>query len=396
MRAFLSCLTLLAVLACGGEISAPVDIESACREAAGVGIDARLVPKCLHDRRLIPNGTFIQADSILNVAASIADTSSVPPDQDAFAIRAEVRRAMQHVSEFYERGLLDDSARFNRVIDHVAVTLDFLSGALTPQHPGWPRYFSKRTPYLTWVYYPGTGIYFQPVSSIQNYEYNFAVPWASTDSLLRVADAMYRYAIWHTVDGHRFPVWEYLFPFNSGGVQNDAPWQSGMAQGLCLLVFTQLYERTGDTKWLTRANQVFESYKVTWDKGGIMLSDTTQGYWFEEFSPRALVWNGSVLANIELDYFARVTHNSDAARMAARGYARIRAVTHLYDSGSWTYYSMVQGYNSVGYHDWYITLADTLYARTGDPYYRDLGARWRTYTPPAGVSNLVPLTPLLH
>jgi len=297
---------------------------------------------------------------------------------------SELTRALAHIQEYYSRGLFEDSARFHRLLDHVLVTIEYVSDTTLHYDAGghaWP----STTPYLAWVYYPSAGMHFQPVTTSQYVVSVVPKPTVPTDSLVGIAEHLYEYAVWRDRSGLRFPVWEYQFTWTSGGITDIAPWVSGMAQGLVLETFAAAFQRTGDPMWLRRSREVLNSYRVNWDEGGVLLPDTSHGFWWEEFNPVVRVWNGSVQALVAVGYFWQVTGDSSAKRMFDRGLEALRFYTPLYDTGNWTLYSLTQGYNSVAYHKYEIALLDTLAAMSGDPWCKETADRWRTYTPPPGV-----------
>ncbi|HET8649768.1 MAG TPA: D-glucuronyl C5-epimerase family protein, partial [Gemmatimonadales bacterium] len=160
----------------------------------------------------------------------------------------------------------------------------------------------------------------------------------------------------------------------------------GMAQGLVMSIFADCYRRTGNPIWKDRAYEVLNSFKVNWADGGVRLADTTHGYWWEEFHPIVKVWNGSAQALIDVGYLWKVTNDPEVKRMFDRGIESLKYYTPQYDTGTWTIYSLTQGRNSVFYNQFEIELLDTLYDLSGDPWFKSTADRWRTYTPPPGVS----------
>ena len=75
-----------------------------------------------------------------------------------------------------------------------------------------------------------------------------------------------------------------------------------------------------------------------------------------------------------------------AGRLFSRAVDAIKYDTHFYDTGSWTLYSGVQGYNTIVYHQICVALMDQLFALTSDPWFKVMGDMWRAYTPPPGVN----------
>jgi D-glucuronyl C5-epimerase-like protein len=376
----LAVLALLAtILAC---ISQPTDplVQVDCRY--GRITPPQDVPTCLHNQSVISQTDRDSAARTIASVAALRDSFRADTTQASFNNAAELTRALEHITDFYSRREFDDSARFHRMMDHLLVTKEYVHGTL---RYGGGRALPDATPWLSWQYYANTGIYFQPVNTIQLVVYIIPRSYTASDSILQMADPIYRYALWREVDGRRFPVWEYEFPWNSGGVPVQAPWISGMAQGMALDLFTEAYHRSGNPVWRTRAYQVLNSFMVSWNDGGVLLPDTSHGYWWEEYHPAVQVWNGSVVALISVGYFASVMGDSAAQRMFESGVQAVKYYTPFYDTGSWTLYSRTQGYNSVTYHNFCTRLMDQLFIMTGDPYFKTVADRWRAYVPPPGV-----------
>jgi len=353
---------------CRGETTPPLAVPTCLFAAGSLSIEDR-------DNAI---RTIVRTQSLRDSLSS--DTASA-----AFAKAAELTRALGRMSQFYARGLLADSARLHRLQDHLLVTMEYVRGGSIISLSG--RLYPRTTPYLEWQYYSNSGIYFQPVTTVNPQFLSRLLPRPTVplDSLVNMTDALYRYAIRRQHGRQRFIVWEYEFPFNSGGVLVEPPWISSLGQGLALMAFVERYRRTGDALWKQRALEVFESYKVMWDDGGILLPDTTNGYWWEEFSPTTMIWNGSAWSVLGLGYLWQNTSDAEAKRMFDRGLEALKHYTPNYDTGSWTLYSRTQGYNSIAYHNICITIMDQLYSQSGDIWFKNLADRWRSYVPPPGV-----------
>jgi hypothetical protein len=363
---------------------APPALDPSC--LAGRTTTGFMVPDCLLERHLISPSHHAAAVAFLDSAGRFADSLGADTGYAAFTKAITLDRAFIRLGQFYADGLFADSARFNRMLDQVRVTIEDLRGN-SIRHLGghdWPA----TTPYLAWYNYSsfGLGYYFQPVTTVQTVAYLNPRPNVPTDSLLAIGDALYHYAVWHQHGNVRFPIWEYLFTWNSGGLVRTAPWQSGMAQGYVLMLFAELFKRTGDQLWFTRSKEVLTSMKVLWDDGGVMLPDTTHGYWWEEFHPLARVWNGSAQAVLGVGYFANVSGDSEAVRMFNRGIEAMKYYTPEYDTGSWVLYSKIQGYVSLAYRQSCVDILLALGAASGDPWFNDLAAKWKAYIPPPGVT----------
>ena len=374
--------SLVGIVACTDTPSAPIGSQGACRYGQTT-LAAIYVPTCMRSYGLLSKAVASSDSAYLDSVLVIRDSLARDTTSTAFWKSAELTRATQSVVDFYARGLFDDSARFNRMLDHIRVTQEYLSGTLFWNGPeAWP----KTTPYLAWSLYPNTGIFFQPVNTVQSVASLFPRATVTTDSLLNMGEQLYRYALWRKSAALRFPVWEYEFTWSSGGVTVLAPWVSSQAQGYAIILFTENYRRTGDELWLSRAYEVLNSYRVLWDEGGVMLPDTSHGYWWEEFHPAVMIWNGAAQALLAVGELWRATNDSTVKRMFDRGVEAMKYYTPEFDTGYWTLYSRTQWYNTVAYHQSCIRIMDALYTVSGDTWFDSVATRWRTYVPPPGVT----------
>lgn len=387
------------LIACAGAFTTA--LEGACRStdpiqpaisgdtsSIGCGAVASIVPDripaCLSGQRVLSTSDRDSAYRIIVGAEAVRDLYLSDTGIKNFNKASEITRSLAHLQDYYARGLFEDSARFHRMLDHVLVTLAYVENTgVTVDRGGhlWP----SATPYLAWVYYSSAGVHFQPVTTAQYVVSVIPKTTIPTDSVVAIANHLFSYELWRESGGVRFPVWEYQFTWTSGGITDQAPWVSGMAQGLALEVFAQAYLQTHDSLWLRRGYDVTKSFGVDWDHGGIMVPDTSHGYWWEEFNPVVRVWNGSVQALVAVGVFAQVTGDSTVWKLFHRGLDALKYYTPRYDTGTWTLYSLTQGYNSVTYHLYEVALLDKLFTLSGDQWCKATADRWRTYSPPPGV-----------
>lgn len=368
--------------ACIQDPAQPAVSNSDCR-LGQVTIPVTDIPLCLSRQGVLSEGDGITALSILTDAVALRDSVSVGNSAGSFWRTAEMNRAFQRVIDYFDRAQFTDSARFHRMLDHVLVTEEYVRGTLRWIGPSaWP----DATPFLSWSFYSPGGMQFQAVNTVQSVAPLFPRSTVPTDSLLGMGEQLYRYALWRQYAARRYPVWEYNFTFSAGGVTLIAPWISGLAQGYGIILFTELYRRTGDPLWRDRAYETLESYKVTWDNGGVLLPDTTHGYWWAEYHPTVRVWNGAAQATLAVGELWEVTRDPEVKRMFDRGIESIKYYTHLYDTGTWTLYSRTQWYNTVSYHNSCVRILDALFTVSGDGWFKSLADRWRAYTPPPGVT----------
>lgn len=357
---------------------------------AGTGLPPLVVLECLDAEGIISSTMRFEGDSILAVATQVSDSLRRNRGVDGLGYwwSGYLETAAGQLTEYRDRRLLDE-VRARRLLDHLAVTLEFVRGALVPRGE---QYYPARTPGLTWVFYGGNGIFLQPVTSVERVVgIPLPDPSVSVDSLARLGDALWSQAEWQVGPGGDFPVWEYDFTYRSNYLDLQAPWRSGMAQGEALRLYSELYRRTRAPVWLDRANLVLRSMKAPWSQGGFLADDTTHGFWWDEYDPVAKVWNGSMVALIGVGLFAAASGQADAVHMWQRGLEAARYWTPFIDDGRWTRYSLLVGYVNVPYQQWHIQLADALFELSGDSLWQSYADRWRSYTPPAQV--LAPVAP---
>lgn len=124
----------------------------------------------------------------------------------------------------------------------------------------------------------------------------------------------------------------YMFAFSANpSVPELAPgWISGLAQGGSVVALMQLADATGDEKWMTYAEQAFESYMVPIEEGGFV--NRAHGIlWFEEYptSPPTTVLNGHLEAVLALDAWQRRSHDPRATDLFNEAVADLRTVLEL-------------------------------------------------------------------
>ena len=368
-------------VACRPPTTSPELSADVCRYGQTTAPPAN-VPTCLSSLGFLSVSDAAHASNLIQAAVDERNAYAADTGAANFWKAAELTRALQHVVDFYALGLFEDSARFHRMLDHILVTEEYVGGRLTwNAGRAWP----VATPYLSWSYYPNTGIYFQPVNTVQAVASLFPRATVPTDSLLAMGQALNSYAVSRTHAGQSFPVWEYEFTWNSGGVTVPAPWISAQAQGYAIILFAENYRRTNDPLWRELAYRALESFKIMWDDGGVLLPDTTHGYWWEEFHPAVMIWNGAAQAALAVGELWHVTGDPEVKRMFDRGIEAMKYYTPEFDTGYWTLYSKTQWYNTVAYHNSCISIMDALYTVSEDPYFKEVADRWRTYVPPPGV-----------
>ncbi len=347
-------------------------------------ISPTLAVACLSQAGIISGRDSASAVRLFATDSTLEDSLRTAGQSDEMG---DLYRALARISDFYSRHLFPDSVRFHRMMDQVAVTTDNVRGLVPYVYLGRAALSAapSETPFLVWQPYPDLGVFFHPVETTELVVYVLPRTDISVDSLVQIAQHLYSYALWRDYGGLRYPVWEYEFDYTSGGVLDSAPWVSGLAEATAMMLFAETYRRTGDPVWRTHGFETLNALRVPWDKGGVLLPDTSQGYWWEEFHPAVQIWNGGAEALAGVAFLYNVTGDTTVKTMYDKGVAALKYYTPFYDTGTWTLYSRTQGYNSIFYHDLSIQRLDGLYSLTGDPWFKSVADRWRTYTPPPGI-----------
>ena len=111
------------------------------------------------------------------------------------------------------------------------------------------------------------------------------------------------------------------YPFNfvlHGRGTMQAPWYSGMAQGIALSGFVRLYNVTGDARWLQAAHEAYASFNVARQDGQPWVAVVENDLlWLELYPwlPFDHTYNGHNFAAFGLYDYWRLTGSTDAERL---------------------------------------------------------------------------------
>ena len=154
-----------------------------------------------------------------------------------------------------------------------------------------------------------------------------------------------------TPDGATALWYPYMFDFSANPAipTLKAGWISGLAQGSALGSLSLLSDLTGDSKWLTAAEQTFESFTVPLADGGF-THEVNGALWFEEYptAPPTTVLNGNMEAVIALDLWQRRSDDPRAADLFQRAIAGLKQILPAEQvpitQGMLSSYDQVRGY----------------------------------------------------
>lgn len=362
-------------------------ILAACTDSIGVAgdscagrtrVSADQVVTCLRQTGSIGSREAAVADSVFAAADSLVAALAATSDYSRFRNSGIVLAAKQHFTDFYDRGLLTDSVRFNRMVDHVAVTLEFVRGELAATPSG--LYFPRRTPDLGWSFQDQVGIYFEPSLTMERRM--GAVPpilHAAASEFLRLGEAMWSYGEIRRSGGRPEMVWELEYSARTCIADEVAPRISAGVQGPALNLFTELFRVTADPLWRDRARAVLTSLDRGWSDRGVRLDDTTHGYWWESASPPAMTWRGDAETVVAVLRYAALTGDTSATRLGRGGLAALAYWTPMFDTGSRLRYCLAGGFASSDTQQIFVALARALFAETGDSVWDVRSIRWAGY-----------------
>ncbi len=155
-------------------------------------------------------------------------------------------------------------------------------------------------------------------------------------------------------------------------------WYSGMAQGLAASVLLRASDITGERSYLDAAGMAVTLLLRPLAEGGCAHYDETGMPFLEECpsDPPSHILNGAVFALIGLREFEARTggkaHASAAQRLASH--------VGRYDLGYWSRYDLhYTTPATVAYHALHISLLDALDTLVGEPAFRHVAGRWRSY-----------------
>ncbi len=235
---------------------------------------------------------------------------------------------------------------------------------------------------LMWLYYPGKGIQFQPVSTL--FELQSKYKGGEYQQFLDGINEFIQYGDRIILENRICLVWEYNFyvydnaSYVKLGINSPHFWISGMAQGLAIQTLGYAYNITGDTCYLRNAECAMQPLFVNWTKGGVTdFHPSHNGTWYLEYAytNKIRVLNGFLYTLIALHDYYKITNNADALCLFKMGVNDL--VVHLkqYDTGDWSAYSLTSGSANLFYHKIHIDLLRTLYGTTSNStikYYADL------------------------
>ena len=191
-----------------------------------------------------------------------------------------------------------------------------------------------------------------------------------------------------------FAVWEYHYPW----AELSPPWVSGLAQGVCVQLFSIAYECSKNTKYLEAAQMTFNAFAVEVKDGGVTYKDSPDEWWYEEYAKagcvESRVLNGMIYALAGIHDYQRISKDSLAQEAFDRGVRSL--LKRLNDTGWWTYYDSCGLIASKSYHKVHINQMEQMYDLTGIEEFKKTAVRWRKYKAPFFIREFIRQKPGWH
>jgi hypothetical protein len=176
----------------------------------------------------------------------------------------------------------------------------------------------------------------------------------------------------------------YLFDFEWGGGRMTAPWYSALAQGDAVILFTRLWEATGEREWYDAAARTASTLRP----GSPVARNDSAGFlWFDEYpvEPPSGVINGHIGALLGLYTWWDET-GREAAHLRSALSTAIRYGHEFLTNGGTLWYDErhTQRVDQVAYRDAYVWQFDTLAAITGEQCLASLARAFAGGSIPSG------------
>jgi hypothetical protein len=226
------------------------------------------------------------------------------------------------------------------------------------------------------------------ISAIDQYGLGSWDLWLATREPARL-DAVRRQADWlvanQTVDGDGVGTW--LHRYDVGGEHRvQAPWISGLAQGMSISLLLRAWQATGHEPYREACARALRSFGAPVGRGGVRAADEAGRTFYEEVpsDPPRHILNGHVYALLGIHDYFRVTRSTEVAALFEAGAGALRANLPRYDTGGWSRYSLTRkrtltnhfALASPQYHRLHIDMLRVLHSITGERAFQEQADRW--------------------
>jgi hypothetical protein len=179
----------------------------------------------------------------------------------------------------------------------------------------------------------------------------------------------------------------YPYPFASEKYGLPDGWLSAMAQGEIVSLLLRAEKLFPGEGYGEAALAAAEPFRYTLAEGGVVWRSTAGDCFLEEYAgtPPSHVLNGHIFALWGLYELAREQGVPWVKDLAAEATETLRRRLPLYDSGYWSYYSLLVNKGGLRnaavlkYHAFHIAQLNVMFAFTGERRFREIADRWQHY-----------------
>lgn len=169
--------------------------------------------------------------------------------------------------------------------------------------------------------------------------------------------------------------WEYYFDFSG----SPAPWVSAISQGTAAQSLARVAYRMHNRSILRAARLASRSFMQDPTRGIKLRRDG--GYHFLGYSgaPKLIILNQFLQGLIGLRGYARIAHDRKARSLYMKGLVAARAEVPMFDTGSWSLYSLNGEKDDLHYHLLTISFLNHLCKYTREAVFCDTRDRFKSY-----------------
>ncbi|MBV8363178.1 MAG: hypothetical protein JO193_01290 [Candidatus Eremiobacteraeota bacterium] len=178
----------------------------------------------------------------------------------------------------------------------------------------------------------------------------------------------------------------YPFTFSWPRYGAASGWISAMAQGEAISVLLRADEMLPREGYFDAALRAAAPFQADVREGGVVWQSRDDTFFEEIAVPRAAhVLNGHIFAMFGLWELHRLTHERWVEELVAKALDTLRRRLPLYDSGYWSFYSLLayggkfRAVATLKYHAFHIAQLRVLAAMFGERRFDAVARRWETY-----------------
>jgi hypothetical protein len=239
-----------------------------------------------------------------------------------------------------------------------------------PAAAGTDRRFGKSR--IIFQYFPGSGWQFHPLSNFAKLN---AIWTVDTPPSRRAQRSYARELIRWGVRRRGALVWEYYFSFSG----SPAPWISAISQGTAMQSLARVSYRMHNRSMMRAARLAARSFRQPPTRGVRLRRDG--GYHFLGYSgaPKLIILNMFLQSLNGMRTYYVLADDRRARRVYRRGVAAARNEVPMFDTGSWSLYSLGGPKTDLHYHLLTIEFLDTLCDNTREKVFCNTRNKFKGY-----------------